>query len=225
MRLIFIRHGHPDYATDSLTPLGHLHAKAAADRLAGEGIDAIFASPLGRAQQTAAHTADRLGLPVTTLPFMRELDWGGTAYNPWLRSRDRAREGVDLIHADEATLPGVAGGRLLEAARGATDGLDAWLAGLGYTREGLYYRCAADEAALDRRTVAIFSHAGSGSAVIAHLLAMPLIYFTRTFDLNYTAICDVVLDARPGEIVLPHAECINDFRHIRGVGVSSSDGR
>lgn len=217
MRLIFIRHGHPDYATDSLTPLGHAQAEAAAARLAGEGIDAIFASPLGRARETAAHTADRLGLAVTILPFMRELDWGGVAYNPWLRSRDRAREGVDLIRADEASLEGFAGGRLFEAAKGATDGLDAWLAGLGYTREGCYYRCAVDASAPDGRTVAIFSHAGSGSAVVAHLLAMPLAYFVRTFDFNYTSISDVVLDAKPGELVLPHAENINDFRHIRGV--------
>ena len=38
MRIIFVRHGHPDYAHDCLTELGKKHAAAAALRLQDEGI-------------------------------------------------------------------------------------------------------------------------------------------------------------------------------------------
>ena len=38
MRIIFIRHGAPDYARDCLTETGRIQAAAAAERLAGEGI-------------------------------------------------------------------------------------------------------------------------------------------------------------------------------------------
>jgi broad specificity phosphatase PhoE len=62
MRFLFIRHGEPDYINDCLTPTGRLQAEAAAKRLAGEGICEIFASPLGRAQETAGYTAEALGL-------------------------------------------------------------------------------------------------------------------------------------------------------------------
>lgn len=38
MRIILVRHRHPDYATDTLTGLGHRHAAAAAQRLKDEEI-------------------------------------------------------------------------------------------------------------------------------------------------------------------------------------------
>ena len=41
MRIIFVRHGHPNYRKDCLTELGHLQAKAAAKRLKEEGIETI----------------------------------------------------------------------------------------------------------------------------------------------------------------------------------------
>lgn len=60
MRFLFIRHGEPDYVNDCLTATGRLQAAAAAKRLAGEGICEIYASPLGRAQETAGYTAARV---------------------------------------------------------------------------------------------------------------------------------------------------------------------
>ena len=57
MRIIFVRHGHPDYKKDCLTALGHLHAQAAAQRLEGEKIAKIFSSSCGRAYETAEHIA------------------------------------------------------------------------------------------------------------------------------------------------------------------------
>ena len=39
MRIVFVRHGHPNYKDDCLTELGHLHAKAAADRPKISSID------------------------------------------------------------------------------------------------------------------------------------------------------------------------------------------
>ena len=49
MRIIFVRHGEPNYEKDCLTPLGKLQAEAAAERLRDEGIDTVFSSPFGRA--------------------------------------------------------------------------------------------------------------------------------------------------------------------------------
>ena len=82
MRIIFIRHGEPDYARDCLTERGREQARAAAERLRGEGIDEIYSSPLGRAAETAAFTAEALGKPVKTLDFMRELHWGSADGRP-----------------------------------------------------------------------------------------------------------------------------------------------
>ena len=54
MRIIFVRHGEPDYQHDCLTETGKKQAEAASKRLAREGIDEIYASPMGRAAETAA---------------------------------------------------------------------------------------------------------------------------------------------------------------------------
>ena len=59
MRIIFVRHGHPNYRQDCLTELGHLHAKAAAERLCEEKIDMIYSSTCGRAFETAEHIAQK----------------------------------------------------------------------------------------------------------------------------------------------------------------------
>jgi broad specificity phosphatase PhoE len=51
----------PDY---HLSPAGRAMAEAAADYFAERPVVALFASPLERAQETAAPVAERLGLPI-----------------------------------------------------------------------------------------------------------------------------------------------------------------
>jgi broad specificity phosphatase PhoE len=53
----------PDY---HLSETGRMMAVAAADFFAERSVAALFASPLDRAQETAAPVAERLGLPVRT---------------------------------------------------------------------------------------------------------------------------------------------------------------
>ena len=59
-----------------LNERGREQARQVAERLAGEHIDAVVASDLQRAVQTAEMIAVRHGLPVTTTPLLRERDWG-----------------------------------------------------------------------------------------------------------------------------------------------------
>ena len=61
MRLLLIRHADPDYANDALTEKGHERARLLAERLAYVAIDAIYASPMGRARLTADYTTRRRG--------------------------------------------------------------------------------------------------------------------------------------------------------------------
>ena len=57
-----IRHGDPDYSTDSLTPQGKLEAAALADYLCSLKIDRIYSSPLGRAKETASFAEAKSGI-------------------------------------------------------------------------------------------------------------------------------------------------------------------
>ena len=60
----------------SLNERGREQAEQVARRLADEPIDAIVASDLRRAIQTAEIIAAPHGLPVRTTPLLRERDWG-----------------------------------------------------------------------------------------------------------------------------------------------------
>jgi broad specificity phosphatase PhoE len=65
--------GHTDRA---LTERGRRQAAELAERLANAKIDAVYSSDLLRAVETAEPVAKRLGLPLQTLPELREVDVG-----------------------------------------------------------------------------------------------------------------------------------------------------
>lgn len=75
-------HGHLDRTLCGRMPgvrlgeEGRAQAEALAPRLARERLDAIYASPLERAQETAAPVAARAGLPLQTLPALNEIEFG-----------------------------------------------------------------------------------------------------------------------------------------------------
>ena len=89
MQLLIVRHARPHRsdgeaatADPELTDLGHRQAEATAQFLVDEGIDHVVASPLRRAQQTAAPLAARLSQDVETVEGLREIDPFGGAYVP-----------------------------------------------------------------------------------------------------------------------------------------------
>jgi probable phosphoglycerate mutase len=59
-----------------LNEVGRQQAQQVAERLSAEAIDAVVASDLRRAIQTAEVIAKSHGLPVVTTPLLRERDWG-----------------------------------------------------------------------------------------------------------------------------------------------------
>jgi broad specificity phosphatase PhoE len=59
-----------------LTEKGRAEIAAVADRLAGEGVTALYASPLQRTRESAEIVGARLGLPITLRDDLLELDFG-----------------------------------------------------------------------------------------------------------------------------------------------------
>ncbi|MGZ3141439.1 histidine phosphatase family protein [Lentzea chajnantorensis] len=111
MRLLLVRHGETasnierklDTAMPGppLTELGHKQARELADSLAGEDITAVYASIGLRAQQTAAPTAERFGLPVQVLEGIEEIQVGSLegrndteAYRTYLETVVKWAEGA-----------------------------------------------------------------------------------------------------------------------------------
>ena len=139
----FLRHGETEPnrlglatgVTDvALNAAGRQQAEAAAQALAGRGIDAIFSSPLKRARDTAECVAQVLGLPVSIIDEIGERNWGEFEGRPkGLRVWDaKPRGGEGLDEFTQRTLRGLAripaGGRPLVVVHAGTFRvLCAWL--------------------------------------------------------------------------------------------------
>ncbi len=212
MRIIFVRHGEPDYEKDVLTETGWEQARAAAGILLNENIEEIWSSPLGRAHNTAEATSELLGKPVKVLDFMRELRWGsrgGELYadgHPWDTADRIAADGSDLGSAEWRAESYFCNNCVTDSVNEVESGIDSWLEGLGYKREGLYYRHTKEEA--QHRTIALFCHGGSSSAAIGHILNLPFPYVCALLHLNFTGMAVLRFDRKEGSLALPCLETV-----------------
>jgi len=223
MRLIFVRHGHPDYKNDCLTELGHKQAEQAAKRLMGEGIEKIYSSSCGRAYETALHTASMLNLDVTKLDFMREISWGsidGTPIyedgHPWAVANRALLDGVDFFNKAEEERVWTNNSIAIIREK-VCKSFDEWFETLGYKREGALYRVIGDNTDTN---VALFSHGGSSSVVLSHILNLPLAYFLTRLTPDFTAITILCFSNQKNELVIPYIELANDARHIHSNGIT-----
>lgn len=91
-RLYLLRHGEnpanlsKDFSNHlvdhPLTEKGVLQSEQTADYFAAQSLDAVYASPLKRAAQTAGIIASRLGLDFTVMEAFREIDVGSLEGRP-----------------------------------------------------------------------------------------------------------------------------------------------
>jgi len=90
VELIFVRHGLPEHivtqdgtpADPRLSPLGHEQAKAVADWLATEQIDAIYSSTMNRAIETAEPLEAATGIKSEARAGIAEFDRNSSSYVP-----------------------------------------------------------------------------------------------------------------------------------------------
>ena len=68
MKIIFIRHGEPNYEIDSLTEKGWREAELLSKRTAKWNVTDFYCSPLGRAKDTASFTLKNAGREAEILP-------------------------------------------------------------------------------------------------------------------------------------------------------------
>ncbi len=229
MKLYLVRHGHPNYSDDCLTPLGVLHARAAAVRLADSGIEKIFSSSCGRAAETARVTADALGIEhVELLDFMREIPWGSVngeeLYangHPWTISDKLASENKAILDENWQAGEYFVNNEVTAHSEKMFPQIDEFMAGLGCVRQGLYYRVGNCK----NKTVALFSHAGASSVLVARLFNLPLPFVTSAIQPDFTAVTVINFPEGADCPVAPRFEIMNDARHIEGINAEAVFGR
>ena len=219
MRIIFVRHGEPDYQKDCLTETGHKQAELVAKRLVDENISEIWASPLGRARETAEHTSKLLGLPVKELDFMKEIYWAmgdGPLYmdgHPWTLVDEMAMKGFDLNSPDWRETEFFKENRVKECVDVIDIGVDKWLEELGYVRKGSFYEHTIEEK--EHRTIALFSHGGSSSVAMGHILNLSFPYMCGLLHIDFTGVTVLRFGRKKGNIPMPCLELANDVHHLR----------
>jgi len=173
-----------------LTDLGVQQAVAAAKRLASAGLDAIVASPLLRAVQTAEEVAAATGVPVVTDAGFRETDFGAWEGLTFAEVRERWPDELNKWLADPATAP-PGGESLAEVGERVTAALHRVLA------------------ARERQAVLIVSHVTPIKMLVAAaLLAPPAALYRMHLDVAALSEIDWYAD---GPAVL---RSFNDTGHL-----------
>ena len=223
MLLYIVRHGHPDYATDSLTERGWLQAEAVGKRLAATGIDQVYASPMGRARQTAEPTCRLLDLPCHIEPWAHEVQDERLTEEPYGKPISvtmvqntyyRENGGIDLPYDRAYEAVGFRASGMKNAVAYIEEGGRDFLERLGYKEEnGVYRILRANE---DR--VALFCHSIMARAWISTLLHIPIHMMWAGFHYTHTGV--TVLEFRNNEDGFTAPKCLyySDMSHLYAHG-------
>jgi probable phosphoglycerate mutase len=196
MELLVIRHGLPlrierndgEPADPELSELGHRQAERVAAWLKDEPIDAIYASPLQRAHQTAMPLAAAKGLPIQTEPGIVEFDPDAQSYIP--------------LEELKATDP--------EAWRAMVQGGLYGEIDFDVFRQTVVSSLERIIATHPSKRVAVVCHGGVINSWAAHILGIDTPLF---FDPTYTSI-NRSLAASSGERMVVS---LNESAHLRGL--------
>ncbi len=241
MRLLFIRHGDPDYARDCLTQTGVKEAKALAEISAELSVGTCFVSPLGRARETASYTLEKLGITAQTMDWLQEFpvqvnasatDKLKDSYSnekyipgkdymriPWdmypkARTEDPAYSNLEGWRTSE-----VAGhSNMVEMYDRVTGEFDALLASYGYVRDGLLYRVEKEY----EGTLTFFCHFGITSVFLAHLWNISPMITLHTTCMQTSSVTEVVSEERQQGIAQFRTLRLGDTTHLTMAGLKPS---
>lgn len=171
----------------SLSNEGRSQADALARRLEETAIDALQASPVQRAQETArAIAARRRGLNIDTVPALEELDFGDWAGRAFVELADDPRWGTWNSARQSATAPG--GESMAEAQARAWSHIEEVAR------------------ASPERTIAMVSHCDIIRAVIARVLGLSLDHIHR-FDIAPASVSRIVAGSWGAKVLSLNETC------------------
>lgn len=160
----------------ALSPLGLQQGKAVAQWLADTPLDAIYASPMLRVQQTLAPLAEAWGLKPIIIPSLREVDFGDWTGYRWEGVQERfgvsAFDWLEII-GGQGIPNGETGAELIHRVQPAL---------LKILHDNPH------------RKVAVFCHGGIIRVILALMLGQPLHHMAH-FNIEYGSIS--VVEVQP----------------------------
>ncbi|MGZ4692675.1 MAG: histidine phosphatase family protein [Acidimicrobiales bacterium] len=196
MQLLLIRHAlpvrleRPDGVADpELSGVGVAQARRLAEWVADERIDALYASPLRRARETAAPLAELVGLETTVVDGLAEWDRDSSAYIPI----------EELQAANDPVWQRLSGGRHEDLAELGIDPAEF--------RDRVVTTIDDLAAAHRGERIAVVCHGGVINAYLATVLGLDRLLF---FSPDYTSISRVMIGAGVRSI-----GTLNETPHLR----------
>lgn len=218
MRIIFIRHGEPDYEHDSLTEKGWREAEFLAKRVAKWDVKQFYCSPLGRAQATASCSLEAVSRSAITLPWIKEFSYrvtnpsNGHYGNPWDFMPEYWTKVPEYYDKDRwADAPLLTENKDLKA--GAAEvcrELDNLLASYGYERDGACYHVAEH----NDDTIVIFCHLGAALLAIGHLCGISPSVLWHSVFLPTTSVTVLNCEERQNDTGYFRIQVMGDTRHL-----------
>lgn len=250
MRLILVRHGEPDYSTDTLSEKGKADAILTAQRVKNWDVKQFYVSPLGRAKETIAPTLETTGREAITLDWAREFSY--RTINPV-----NGKDGVcwdyvpshwtnDSLMFDINNWPDASGNNsnpiLREKAEEVITGLDKLLEEYGLFRKDNYYininrqeryvkstvinmnRHYANELPPEDAgdTIVIFCHFGVTCLMLSHLLNIPFPVLTHGTIIPTCGITILNTEEHWGKESFFRIQALGDVSHLLNAGVPIS---
>lgn len=224
MRIIFIRHGDPDYQHDSLTEKGRREAALLSERVSSwENITEIFCSPLGRAQETASYSLARLGREAITYPWLQEFAYmiddptTGRHGVPWDFMPEYWTEMEEMYDKKEWKNTQIyrSNPELAPAYDEVCAGIDGILAKYGYQKHHNFYVTEHKETPKQQNeTIIFFCHLGVTCVMLSHLLGISPVVLFHGFYLAPTSITVLAAEERmPGKAVF-RVQSMGDTAHL-----------
>lgn len=233
MRLLFVRHGDPDYVHDTLTAKGRREAALLAGRAEALGMEECFVSPLGRAKDTAAYSLKKLGRTAETLDWLREFparidlnvaqdlqcaypgaDMKDGKYIPrivWDVAPAYWMEHEELMDAARWRKSDICtNSDAVEVFERVTKAFDEFLAKYGYVRSGIGYRVEKE----NTKTVTFFCHFGITCALLAHLWNQSPFAVWQALALAPTSVTELVTEERQKGFACFRGLKIGDVTHL-----------
>ncbi len=225
MRIIFIRHGDPDYVNDSLTEKGIREAKLLSDRVINWPVGQFYCSPLGRARQTASYTLERLGRDAITYDWMKEFAYRiedpttGRVGVPWDFMPEYWTEIPQMYDKKDWACTDIylSNPELVPAYHKTCEGLDRLIAEYGYIRHHNYYKNTHHPQSENRHaddTIVIFCHLGITCVMMSHLLGISPVLLLHGMYLAPTSVTVLATEERQNSAAYFRAQVIGDTRHL-----------
>ena len=229
MKLIFIRHGDPDYSIDSLTEKGMREAELLSERVKNwkEDITKIYVSPLGRARKTCEYSLKKLGMEATELPWLKEFyypthhpEQNNEIHVPWDFYPGVWTEYPDSYDLDKwMDLPLLSENDIRGEALYVYNSFDNLLKEYGFERKNNYYLT---DGTGDGKTLVFYCHLGVSLLIIGHLLGISPFVLWHAVYVAPTSVTVLGSEERKKGEAAFRIQYMGDTSHLRFAGEPAS---